>query len=115
MAAVFWAQMAPRVPSPPEGITDKHEHVFFYGILGALALRAFSNAAWSRVTMRTSMAAVVFAAGYGVTLEFCQRLVPNRSYEVLDMIADAVGAAAAVAAVFVWSIIRHRSETSDVL
>ena len=115
MAVVFAGQMAPSVPPPPQGLTDKHEHVFGYAILGVLALRAFASGRWKGVSITTAIAAIVFASAYGVALEFCQRLVPERSFETIDMIADAIGAAAGVGAVYAWSIIRRRSETPDVL
>ena len=115
MAILFVAQMSPSVPQPPEGITDKHEHFFFYGILGVLALRAFAAGRWKGVTIVSTFSAIAFASSYGVVLEFVQRFFPPRSYEVLDMMADAVGAAVAVAAAYAWSIIRRRTETPDVL
>jgi VanZ family protein len=115
MAAIFAAQMWPHVPPPPQGLTDKHEHLFGYALLGVLALRSFATGRWKAVRAGTSIAAVVFASGYGVMLEFCQRLVPERSFEMSDMRADAIGAAAGVGAVYAWSIIRRRSETPDVL
>ena len=109
MAALFWAQTAPDVPAPPGGFTDKQLHAAFYGILGALALRTFARTTWSRVTILTSISAIAWAATYGIALEFCQRFAPHRSYEVLDMIADAIGAATAVGIIFVWSIIKRRT------
>jgi VanZ family protein len=115
MTAIFYAQSWPAAPPPPGPLTDKHEHFFFYGVLGALALRALSKAQWRRVGPATALAAVVFASLYGVVNEFHQRFVPGRSYEVGDMIANAIGASVAVGLAWAWSIIRRRSETHDAL
>jgi VanZ family protein len=115
MTAMFYAQSWPNAPQPPGPLTDKHEHFFFYGVLGVLALRALTNAQWRRVSAATALGAIVFSSLYGVVNEFHQRFVPGRSYEVLDMIANAVGASVAVALVWAWSIIRRRSETHDAL
>jgi len=115
MTAIFVAQSWPNPPRPPGPLTDKHEHFFFYGILGLLALRALTNAQWRRVGAATALGAIVFSSVYGVINEFHQRFVPGRSYEVVDMIANAIGASVAVALVWAWSIIKRRSETHDAL
>lgn len=115
MLAVFWGQTSPNVPEPPGGLTDKHEHFFFYGVLAVLALRALANAEWRRITLRMVLDAIAISSLYGVGLEFYQRTVPGRSYEVLDMIADAIGSALAAGLVWAWSIINRRTETPDVL
>lgn len=114
MVAVFYAQSMAHPPQPP-GVTDKHEHFFFYGVLALLALRAFTSAQWRRIGAATALGAIVFASVYGVVNEFHQRFVPGRSYEVADMIANAIGASVAVALVWAWSIIRRRFETHDAL
>jgi len=115
MTAIFVAQSWPNPPQPPGPLTDKHEHFFFYGILGLLALRALTNAQRRRVGAATALGAIVFSSVYGVINEFHQRFVPGRSYEVVDMIANAIGASVAVALVWAWSIIKRRSETHDAL
>jgi VanZ family protein len=115
MAAVFYAQSMPDAPEPPGPLTDKHEHFFFYGVLALLALRAFTNANWRRITAATALGALVFSSLYGVVNEFHQRFVPGRSYDVVDMIANTIGSAVAVALVWAWSIIRARSQSHDVL
>ena len=115
MAAIFYAQSMAHPPQPPGGLTDKHEHFFFYGVLAVLALRAFTNAQWRRVGAATALGAIVFSSLYGVVNEVHQRFVPGRSYEVVDMIANAIGASVAVVLVWAWSIIRRRSETHDAL
>ena len=40
----------------------------------------------------------LFAIGYGIAIEFVQKnFIPNRSFEVLDIVADSTGAIAAFA------------------
>ena len=115
MAALFYVQSLSSLPSPPAGLTDKHEHFFFYGILAALALRALANGEWPGVRWATVCGAIVISSLYGVSDEFHQRFVPGRTYEVLDMVADAIGSAAAAGVLWAWSIIRHRSNGRHVL
>jgi VanZ family protein len=115
MTAIFYAQSWSSAPPPPGPLTDKHEHFFFYGVLGVLALRALSNAQWRRIGAAAALGAIVLSSLYGVVNEFHQRFVPGRSYEVGDMIANAIGASVAVVLVWAWSIIKRRSETHDAL
>jgi VanZ family protein len=115
MAALFFVSSLSSLPSPPAGLTDKHEHFFFYGILAALALRALAQGEWRRVTLGTVLRAIVLSSAYGVTDEFHQRFVPGRSYEVLDMAADAIGSTASAGLLWAWAIIRHAPDTRHVL
>jgi VanZ family protein len=115
MAALFFVSSLSSLPSPPAGLTDKHEHFFFYGILSALTLRALARGRWSDVTLRAAAGAILISSAYGVTDEFHQRFVPGRSYEVLDMAADAIGSAAAAGLLWAWGIIRRKSDARHVL
>jgi VanZ family protein len=115
MAALFYVQSLSSLPSPPAGLTDKHEHFFFYGILAALALRALADGEWRGVKWATVRGAILISSLYGVSDEFHQRFVPGRTYEILDMVADAIGSAAAAGLLWAWSIIRHRSNGRHVL
>jgi VanZ family protein len=115
MLVLFVAQMWPNVPAPPRGLGDKDEHFFFYGILSVLALRALVKGQWRRMTVAAALGAIAYSSLYGVFLEFCQRLSPPRSYEVLDMVADTIGSAIGVGLAWAWSIIRRRSETPHAL
>jgi VanZ family protein len=115
MAVLFVAQMWPDVPELPGGITDKDEHFFFYGILAVLVVRALARGQWRRITVVSALAAIAYSSLYGVFLEFCQRLSPPRSYDVLDMKADAIGSAIGVGLAWAWGIITRRSETPHAL
>ena len=115
MAALFIVSSFSTLPKPPEDITDKHEHFFFYGILGALTLRALAKGEWSRVVAINVLGAVLISSAYGVSDEFHQRFVPGRTYDLLDMAADATGATAAAMALWAWSIIRRRFGRRHVL
>jgi VanZ family protein len=115
MAVLFVVQSQSTLPSPPAGLTDKHEHVFFYGVLAALALRALANGEWRGIRLSTVTGAILISSLYGVSDEFHQRFVPGRTYEVLDMAADAIGSTVAAGLLWAWSIIRHRSDTRHVL
>jgi VanZ family protein len=115
MALLFFLSSLSTIPPPPSGFTDKHEHFFFYGILGALSLRALAKGTWRGVTLATVVAAIAISTAYGVSDEFHQRFVPGRDYEVLDMAADGLGAAMAAVLLWAWAIIKRRSDRTHVL
>ena len=71
---------------------DKIVHVGIYGMLGALlALAARLTKPWS--VQKVWVFAVAVATAYGATDELHQLFVPNRSADLRDLLADAVGAA----------------------
>lgn len=109
MAAIFVGSSLPNVPSPPGGLTDKDVHVALYAGLAAVLLRALAGGSWRRLTLRRALEAAAVAALYGVFDEFHQRLVPGRSFETMDMAADAAGAALASVVLWTWGIIRPRN------
>jgi VanZ family protein len=115
MGLLFVASSLSSIPSPPGGLTDKHEHFFFYGILAGLTLRALAKGEWRHVTLGAVLGAILISSAYGVSDEWHQRFVPGRDYELLDMAADAIGSTLAAGGLWAWSILRRRSETPDAL
>lgn len=107
MAAIFVASSIPDVPAAPGGISDKVIHAVVYAALAALVLRALADGRWPGVTGARAVAAVLVAFGYGITDELHQTQVPNRHAELLDLVMDGVGAAAAAGALWGWSIINR--------
>ncbi len=84
-------------PIVPPGISDKPLHAIVYGALGLLLLRGLAQARLVGVTTRRGFAAILIAVLYGITDEIHQHFVPGRSSDALDVAADALGAAIAVA------------------
>jgi VanZ family protein len=106
MAAIFAVSSMSSPPAPP-GVSDKSLHWATYAGLALLTLRALADGAWAGVGGRTVLGAWVIATLYGATDEWHQRFTPGRHADWYDLAADASGAAAAVAAVWAWSIIRR--------
>jgi VanZ family protein len=115
MALLFFLSSQSRLPTLPGPITDKWEHFVAYAVLGALTLRALAHAEWRRVTLAAVAVAIAMSSAYGISDEVHQRFVPGRDYEVLDMIADAIGSAVATSLLWAWGIIGRRSDTRHVL
>ncbi len=71
-------------------------HAALYGVLAALALAGLPRAARTPITATARWAVVAAVTACGLLDEVHQRLVPGRDFSVLDLVTDAVGAAAAV-------------------
>jgi VanZ family protein len=109
MAAIFGTSSLSHVPSPPAGLTDKHVHALLYAGLAGVTLRASAGGSWRRVTLRASLGASLIATAFGVFDECHQLFVPGRSFEILDMVANAIGALLASGTLWTWGIIRPRN------
>jgi VanZ family protein len=106
MAFIFGLSSVSHPPSLPGG-ADKPLHSLLYGGLGFLFARAVAGG-MGRVKPVHVLASVVFGALYGASDELHQYFNPPRNVELLDVVADAVGAAAGAAALYAWGIIRGR-------
>ena len=115
MAMLFGFSSLSKLPTPPGALSFYHVHIAAYAGLAVLTVRARANGILRNVTWRVVAGAIAIAALYGVSDEYHQRFVPGRDFDVLDMVADALGAIVGASAVWAWSIIRRRSETRDVL
>jgi len=73
---------------------DKMIHIVLFG---SLALSIFAYFQYSNIlglkTIRAKALALIFCILYGIGLEYYQKyFVPSRSFDVIDMLADAIGA-----------------------
>ena len=87
------AMTAPPAPDYPFEWGDKINHALAYALMFALAVRAVRALGKEYGTVRSRLlAAFTFCAIYGGTDEIHQLFVVGRSCDVLDWIADLVGA-----------------------
>src|SRR5262249_2551621 len=84
------------LPALTERVWDKLLHVIEYGGLGLLACRASlgEGARWKHAVL----VAILISSAYGVTDEWHEAVVPLRTPDGYDWIADTVGAAIGAAA-----------------
>ena len=108
MIVIFVASAIPDLQSLPGDVSDHTGHFLGYGLLGALVLRAIARGRWDGLTPGAAALAWVLCAVYGVTDEWHQHFVPGRSPTVDDWIADALGAATAIAGLLAISAVRRR-------
>jgi VanZ family protein len=106
MAMVFGFSSLTRVPAPPEGLSYYHIHAAVYAGLGVLTARA-TGRGLRDVSWRAVFGAVLISTLYGVSDEYHQLFVPGRTFDVFDIVADAIGSTVGAAAVGAWSRIRH--------
>jgi VanZ family protein len=76
---------------------DKLLHALEYAVLGGLLVPALRAAGLG--SRGAVLAAVTLASLYGASDEFHQSFVPGRDADVLDWVADTLGASAGAAAV----------------
>ena len=107
MAMLFGFSSLSTLPSPPAQFSFYDVHVAAYAGLAALTARA-AGKGLSEVSPRAVLVAIVISSLYGISDEYHQLFVPGRSFDVLDMLADAIGSVVGASAVGAWSIIGRR-------
>lgn len=94
---LFIATSLPTEYIPSVGVSDKFNHFFAY--MGLSVLLYFSFNLQNKFEIMNKYPAaltVIIAAIYGAFDELHQMLIPGRSAELLDWVADFVGAVAGV-------------------
>lgn len=106
-ALIFFLSSQPSLPSP-DNLSDKHMHAIVYGVLACLCLLGFTGGRWRSIAGATVLAALVTTVLYGISDEVHQSFVPGRTPDVADVVADAAGAAIALAGAWAWAILLGR-------
>jgi VanZ family protein len=109
-AGIFIVSSLSKPPMPP-GLTDKSGHALAYAGFGALVLRALAGAELTGVTVGSGAAAVALATAYGASDELHQLFVPERTADLRDLGADAMGATAGVAAAWLALVLGRRRKS----
>ena len=101
MGIIFFLSSQPgdslNLPDIPD--IDKFLHAVAYGTLAATVLFAVPGHLYQKNPWLVSLLVVLFCLAYGISDEWHQSFVPNRSVSGLDLVADTAGAAVMVA---VW-------------
>jgi VanZ family protein len=105
MAMLFGFSSLSKLPSPPGDFSFYDVHIAAYAGLGALTARA-TGRGLRNVSWRAVVVAILISSLYGVTDEYHQVFTPGRSFDVLDMVADAIGSIVGASAIGAWSRIR---------
>lgn len=71
---------------------DKIVHAFMYAVLCLLMIVGYTKQYTFRfLKFKPILWAIVFSCTYGIILEVIQHFIPDRSFDVMDMIANAAG------------------------
>ena len=105
MIVIFVVSSLPEVSPALCGLPDVGAHALAYCGLGVTLVRALAGAKWAGVTRSRALGAILLSTAYGLTDELHQWFVPGRVAEVLDLIADTVGAAVGVGLVWACGIV----------
>ncbi len=85
---------------------DKVLHFAAYGIMGILFYRAYQTLPLRNRYQMLMLLSVISASLYGISDEIHQHFVPYRDADILDVIADFLGAACGVYLYQLWVAFR---------
>jgi VanZ family protein len=107
---VTWLSSQPSTELPAQtfAFEDKLVHMTIYALFGALAARAALRSELGRWAFLLYLTCVA----YGLFDEWYQQFTPGRSSDLLDALADAIGAGAGFALVLRYHRARHVSRHS---
>jgi hypothetical protein len=94
VSAIFYGGSipAPSMPGPSFSSKDKLLHALAFGIMLIAVLRAVRFFAPTASDKRCLWVSFGLVCALGGALELWQMYIPNRSAELMDFVADAVGA-----------------------
>jgi VanZ family protein len=103
MAMLFGFSSLSTLPAPPGQFSYYDVHLAAYAGLSALTTRALAKGRLRNITPRVVIGAMVISSLYGVSDEWHQFFVPGRAFDMLDIVADAIGSAVGASAAGAWS------------
>ena len=104
MAALFVGAVLPGAQMPG-AVSDKTLHYAAYAVLGVGVLRALAGGLPARIPWRIALLTILISSVHGAAFEVLQSATPSRQGDVMDLIADAIGAASAVVLCSLWGIL----------
>jgi VanZ family protein len=107
MGAIFFVSSVPG-DKLSSHMWDKLAHVLAYAVLGILFVLPLCGGRLLQIRGLTAAIAVLLATLYGAFDEVHQAFTPDRSPDVRDLLADCIGAALGVAALFLLIAIIRR-------
>ena len=95
---IFWLSSKPTLPAPMLFThQDKIFHMGAYFIMGILAWRFFNDLFAKPIIV--FLVSLCFSSIYGISDEWHQSYVPGREADILDWLADTLGAITALVAI----------------
>jgi VanZ family protein len=97
---------------PSFEFSDKFLHFFAYAVMGVLFYRAYQTLPVKDDSRMLILLSVVSASLYGISDEIHQYYVPFRDAEILDAIANFLGAICGVTLYHLWAVAKYRRQMS---
>lgn len=93
-AFIFWASSRSDLPEPEMKFPgrDKVAHLVVYGVMAAIITVGLYNHKRVHTALRQWSIPILFVLIYGVSDEIHQLFVPNRNFDLLDIVANTAGA-----------------------
>lgn len=98
---------------PSFEFSDKILHFLAYAVMGILFYRAYQTLRIKDNQQMLILFSVVSASLYGISDEIHQYFVPFRDAEILDAIANFLGALCAVYLFHLWAVSKYRRQRTD--
>jgi len=99
---------------PSFEFSDKALHFLAYAVMGILFYRAYQTLRIKDNLRMLILLSVVSASLYGISDEIHQYYVPFRDAEILDAIANFLGAICGVILYHLWAVSRGRGQKTEV-
>jgi VanZ family protein len=115
MGVIFFLSSMPgdRLVLPPIVNIDKVAHMAIYGLLALTVFYAFGGSSLDRLhPSMISLLVILICTLYGLSDEFHQSFIPNRSADVFDVLADCIGAIIACIIRIVYTYLRKKKSRS---
>ena len=72
--------------------SDKFLHLFFYAVLTLLLIQGLGKQTeFIKLRLFNYRYAIIIAISYGIIIELLQLLIPGRSFDLLDILANGIG------------------------
>ncbi len=103
-AALFWLSSQPLTlpPTPLFPGADKVVHMILYAGLAVLVFLTLHHSGRNHSPAVQYGIPIIFCLLYGISDEIHQLFVPTRSFDLLDILADTLGAALAQGALLIF-------------
>lgn len=109
---VLFLSLMPDSGAPSYG-WDKANHFAAYGVMSFFFMRA--AVMYGVPSSRAALAAIIAASLFGIGVEFLQSFTLTRKAEVLDALANGLGAVVGAAGFAAFSRIKNRAEVKRCL
>jgi len=105
------------LPSPEQipsfEFSDKILHFFAYAVMGVLFYRAYQTLRIKDNLRMLTLLSMLSASLYGISDEIHQYFVPSRDADIMDVVANSLGAFCGVYLYYLWAVSKYRGQQTE--